>query len=119
MDSKLAERLHDEIRQMQIIDTHEHLVNREMLNNLGFNLFNAMEFDYLKDDLLAVGMDENLLMERSSDPDGLMDKLLPLLGLTRNTSYYRSFFQALRDLHGLEGNGIDRENLKAVSASIV
>ena len=118
MTSKLRKKLHDEICQMDIIDTHEHLINQEMLGNLGFNLFLAMEFHYLKDNLLSLGMDENLIMEKGSEPDVLLDELLPLLRQTRNTSYYQAFFRALRDLHGLEGDELDRDNLKAASESI-
>ncbi|UCD57698.1 MAG: amidohydrolase family protein [Candidatus Hydrogenedentota bacterium] len=118
MGTKLEQRLHDEICQIEIIDTHEHLVNREMLADLGFNLFQAIELHYLKDDLMALGMDENLILEKGSEPDSLVDELLPLLKLTQNTTYYQAFFHALRDLHGLEGNHLDRKNLKAVSESI-
>ena len=118
MDALLSRRLHEEICQMQIINTHEHLINREMLDNLGFDLFQTIEFHYLKDDLIALGMDQDLILETMSEPDRLIDELLPLLRQTRNTTYYRAFFQALRDLHGLEGSELDKDNLKAVSESI-
>ncbi len=118
MNTQLTKRLHEQICQMDIINTHEHLLNREMLEGLGFDLFQAMEFHYVKDNLMAVGMGENLIMETMSEPDKLIDELIPFLEKARNTTYYRAFFQALRDLHGLEGNELDKDNLKAASESI-
>ena len=118
VDTEMRDKLYEEIQQIEVIDTHEHVINREMLGNIGFNLFSALEFDYLKDDLLAVGMDENLLVDKAGDPDSLIDELIPLLRLTQNTSYYRAFFQALRDLHGMSGDCLDPANLKAASDSI-
>ncbi|MBI5117178.1 amidohydrolase family protein [Candidatus Poribacteria bacterium] len=118
MDKQLAGRLHDKISNIKIIDTHEHLMNREMFKDLGFNLFSALEMEYVKDDLLTQGMDPNLLLEKASEPEILFAELLPLLKRTRNTSYYRVFFQALRDLHELNGDELDPANLKAVSERI-
>jgi len=118
MGAQVAETLLDEIRHMEIIDTHEHLVNQEMLMNLGFNLFQDIELHYLKDDLMAVGMDENLIMEKASEPDSLIDELRPFLKQTQNTTYYRAFFRTLRDLHGLEEDDLDPAHLKRASDSI-
>ena len=118
MNAQLTKSLHEQICQMDIINTHEHLLNREMLNGLDFDLFQAIEFHYLKDSLMAVGMGENLIMETMSEPDRLIDELIPFLEKARNTTYYRAFFQALRDLHGLEGDELDKDNLKAASESI-
>jgi predicted TIM-barrel fold metal-dependent hydrolase len=118
MDSKLAEKLHNEIRQIEIIDTHEHLINREMLANLGFNLFQAIRLEYIRDDLISLGMDMEKLLETTSDTDVMLDILVPLLKQTRNTTYFKAFFQALHDLHGLEGDIFDITSLKAVSESI-
>ena len=118
MGAMAAQRLLDEIEKIEIIDTHEHLVNQEMLCNLDFNLFQDIELHYLKDSLMAVGMDENLIMEKSSEPDSLIEELLPFLEQTRNTTYYRAFFQTLRDLHGLTGDELDPTALKKASESI-
>lgn len=118
MNNSLVQRLHDEICRIEIIDTHEHLVNREMLGALGFDLAHAIELNYLKDDLLAVGMDENWILDRGTDLDAVIDGLIHLLKQTQNTSYYRSLFQAFRDLHGLEKDELDRKSLRAVSESI-
>jgi len=118
MKTPFTEKLYDEICQMEIIDTHEHLINREMLSALGFNLAQAIELNYLKDDLLALGMDENLILDKGSDLDALFDELLPLLKHTRNTTYYQALFRAFRDLHGIKGDELDKKNLKAASESI-
>ena len=118
MSSDLTRELREQIDEMEIINTHEHLINREMLHGVGFDLFQAIELYYLKDDLVAVGMDENLITETMSEPDKLIDQLAPFLKQTRNTTYYQAFFRALRDLHGLDGNELDSDNLKAVSESI-
>lgn len=118
MGSKLAEKLHNDICQMEIINTHEHLLNREMLEGLGFNLFLAMELHYIKDVLMAAGMEENLLLEKGTEPDALLDGLIPLLERTRHTTYHQAFFRSLRDLHGLDGDDLDKGKLKVVSESI-
>ncbi|MBI4830785.1 MAG: amidohydrolase family protein [Candidatus Lindowbacteria bacterium] len=118
MNKQLATRLREEISAIEIVDTHEHLMKRDVLSDLGINLFSALELEYLKDDLLTQGMDPNLLLERASEPDALIAELTPLLKRTRNTSYYRAFFQALRDLHELRGDELDPANLKAVSERI-
>jgi hypothetical protein len=86
MKKKLVQRLYDEICQIEIIDTYEHLVNREMLKALGFNALYAIEIEYLKDDLLALGMPENLILEKGPDPQALLRELLPLLRQTENTT---------------------------------
>jgi len=114
----LAQELHEEIQQIKIIDTHEHLVNRQMLSDMGFNIIHAMEIEYVKDSLLAVGIDPNLLVQGGFQTDNLLDQVIPVLWKVRNTSYYRSLFRAFRDLHGLQGEELDRRNLKRVSDSI-
>jgi len=119
MNKKLIQRLHDEICKIQIIDTHEHIINRQMLEALGFDLGHAIELGYLKDDLLALGMDENHILNSGTDVDALIESLIPLLRQTRNTTYYQSLFRALRDLHGLKDDELDPKNLRAVSDSIV
>jgi predicted TIM-barrel fold metal-dependent hydrolase len=118
MKDKLVHRLYDEICQIEIIDTHEHLVNREMLNALGFNALYAIEIEYLKDDLLALGMPENLILEKGADQQALLPELLPLLRQTENTTYYKALLQAFKDLHGLKGNRLDADALQSVSQSI-
>lgn len=110
-----AKRLYDEIRQMHIIDTHEHLVNRQMLSDLGFNLFSAIELEYLKDSLMAVGMAPDLLVQAGFEPESSYEALIPLLKQTRNTTYYRALFQAFRDLHHIEGDELEPRNLKLLS----
>ena len=114
MNKKLIQRLHEEICKIQIIDTHEHIINRQMLEALGFDLAHAIELGYLKDDLLALGMDSDHILNSGSDTDTLIESLIPLLKQTRNTTYYQSLFRALRDLHGLNSDEPDPKNLKAV-----
>ncbi len=118
MDTTLLQRLHEKILQIEIIDTHEHLMNRDILNDMGFGLFQAVALEYIRDDLIALGMDMDVLLERSMEPERLLEELPPLLKQTQNTTYYQAFFRALRDLHGLEGNELNPENLRAASASI-
>lgn len=118
MAKDLAKKLLAKIERMDIIDTHEHLMNRQVLSDLGFNLIHAFEFEYLRDDLMTLGMDPDLLLARASDPDSLIPELLPLLKQTRNTTYFRALFRALRDLHGLDGHALEPVALRAASASI-
>jgi len=118
MSTSLAQRLFDQICEIEIIDTHEHLVNRQMLEALGFDLAHAIELNYLKDDLLSLGMDENWILEKEADLNAVIDGLIPLLKQTKNTTYYRALFQAFRDLHGLGANELDAGNLKKLSDSI-
>jgi predicted TIM-barrel fold metal-dependent hydrolase len=118
MNPRRAEQLFTEISRLEIVDTHEHLVNRGMLEALGFNLIHALELNYLKDNLLALGMDEGYMLEGGMDFDALIDDLILLLGRTRNTTYYRALFQSFRDLHGLREPELERENLRSVSESI-
>lgn len=118
MKNKLVQRLYNESCRIEIIDTHEHLVNREMLKALGFNALYAIEIEYLKDDLLALGMPESLILEKGSDPQALLPELLPLLRQTENTTYYKALFQAFKDLHGLKGNRLDADALQSLSRSI-
>ncbi|GAB4348485.1 MAG: hypothetical protein Kow0099_31060 [Candidatus Abyssubacteria bacterium] len=118
MKDELAKKLFAQIEQIHIIDTHEHLMNRQMLCDLGFNLIHAFEFEYLRDDLQTLGMDPNLLLGRASEPDSLIPELLPLLKQTRNTTYFRALFRAFRDLHGLVGDCLEPVALHAASRSI-
>jgi predicted TIM-barrel fold metal-dependent hydrolase len=64
-------------------------------------------------------MDENLIVDKGSDQNALIEELIPFLQKTQNTTYFQSLFRAFRDLHGLRGNQLDKENLKAASQSIV
>lgn len=110
--------MQEEILQIEIIDTHEHLMNREILSGMGFGLFQAMAMEYIRDDLIALGMDMEVLLEKAMEPERLLEELPPLLKQTQNTTYYQAFFRALRDLHGLEGSELDPKNLRAASESI-
>lgn len=118
MSGQLAQKLLEEISRMEIINTHEHLINQEMLANIGFDLFQSIEFHYLKDSLLSMGMDENLISNNASDLDRLIDELTPFLKRIKNTTYYQGFFQPLRDLHGLGEDDFDKESLKAASENM-
>jgi predicted TIM-barrel fold metal-dependent hydrolase len=118
MAGTTAEGLLEEIQQIEIIDTHEHLMNRDVLSNMGFNVFQAMAVEYIRDDLFALGMDVDLLLERSNEPEALLDEVLPFLRQTQNTTYCQAFFCALRDLHGLADGVVDGGQLRDVSEKI-
>jgi predicted TIM-barrel fold metal-dependent hydrolase len=90
-----------------------------MLEALEFDLAHAIELGYLKDDLMALGMDANHILNSGPNTDAVIDSLVPLLKQTRNTTYYQALFGALRDLHGLKEDELDPKNLRAASDSMV
>jgi hypothetical protein len=78
-NSKVTERLREEIDQIPIVDTHEHILPRKEVLKTQVDLFAFLERSYLNADLVSAGMpvgawERGAVASLASDPysDGLL-----------------------------------------------
>lgn len=111
--------IHDHIRQLRIIDAHEHLATPSIRRRENHDFFSLLH--YLESDLISAGMKRGALDRRL----GLSDEERAAIFLkywqrTSNTTYARMFKQAMEELHGLRdwnANGILQANASVLAAS--
>jgi hypothetical protein len=84
-NSKVTERLREEIDQIPIIDTHEHILPRKEVLKTQVDLFSLLERSYLNADLVSAGMpvgawERGAVASLASDPysDGLLADALAI-----------------------------------------
>ena len=108
------ESLRESIRQIPLVDTHEHLDSEESWLNQKADISHLFRH-YASCDLISAGMPpDDLARIRSEqvDPETKWEILEPYWIKARNTTYCRAIDIAVRDLYGLPG--LSRETYGAV-----
>lgn len=117
MGDRLYARLLEEIQEIEIIDTHEHIMRQEEVRKEGLNLFRVFENAYARLDFTTAGMPPEV-WEKDNPREiwAVWKGFQEQVGLTR---FFKNIIRALQDLHGLEGNRITEDNWPELSEKIV
>jgi len=92
-----------EIENMQVIDTHEHLMPETTRVNEEIDFFTVTMSHYASSDLISAGMsqaDMDFLRNIKEDFTQKVSKFLPIWEKTKNTTYCRALAEAMKDLYG-------------------
>jgi predicted TIM-barrel fold metal-dependent hydrolase len=114
--SKVYEELLDTIRELEIIDTHEHLPGKESDRNREADLLQEYLIHYFSCDLVSAGLSPADLEQARNTRRPLMERwerVGPYWELARNTGYGRALDESAEALYGL--GPINRENLEELN----
>lgn len=103
------------VREIQIIDTHEHLLSAEQARRSLQTIDHIILRTYVLADLLAAGMPLSLWSEVSRDEEAAWKVLQTYLGRVKNTAYFRSLARALQDLYGIMPDDLLHHDRSALS----
>jgi predicted TIM-barrel fold metal-dependent hydrolase len=117
-NSKVTERLREEIDQISIVDTHEHILPRKEVLKMQVDLFALFERSYLNADLVSAGMPVAAWERRGFDPREGWERVKPFINKVRNTAYYQALVRAFRDLYGFADAEINEHNWEELSDRI-
>lgn len=90
---------------LMIIDTHEHLINPEIINNSYFLDFSLLFLQNGYDDLLSAGMPDSLynyLFNKPLAPKQKWKLIEPYWNNSFNTSFNRIILRSIKDLYGID-----------------
>ena len=116
--NSLVEELREEIDQIPIVDTHEHILPREEALKMQVDLFALLEQSYLNADLVSAGMAVGAWEREGFDPREGWERIKPFISKVRNTAYYQALLHAFRDLYGFTDMEINEQNWRELSDKI-
>jgi len=117
--STFEERLRNYIDTIRIFDTHEHLLNPELLKEAAFFDFTMLLQQNSYDDLVSAGMPDSLFSALYSNnlvPSQKWDLIEPYWKKSFNTSYNRILLRTINDLYGIKE--LNRESAARLSSEM-
>ena len=117
MKDRLYTKLLERIQEIEIIDTHEHIMRQEEVRKEGLNLFRVFEYSYARLDFTSAGMPPEVWeKDNAREIWAVWRGFQEQVGLT---CFFKNIIRALQDLYGLEGNRITEDNWPELSEKIV
>ncbi|HNR80644.1 MAG TPA: amidohydrolase, partial [Mesotoga infera] len=102
----VCEEILDYVRQIPVIDTHEHLVHSEDLLVGRDDVLQEFLIHYLSSDLISSGLDQEVLaLTRDSERDLVQrwELVEPYWEFCRHTGYGRALDDSVREIYGIDG----------------
>lgn len=99
-----AGRLSDHIMNMEIVDTHEHLMPQESVKKSGMFDFMLLLHHYADDDIKSAGLDKEIFAELLTDKYTVLEKweiVKPYWEASKNTAYGRVVLLSINELFGI------------------
>lgn len=109
----------DAIREMPVIDTHEHIESEEARLKRKIDLFNTYMIHYASCDLISAGMPDEDMMFLKGESDDLEKKwsiFRPYWEKARNTTYCKALLYATDIIYGV--NDINENTYKDIDLKI-
>lgn len=116
LENKFYKALLEQIKEIKIIDTHEHIRDQKFMRNELTNLFHLFEYFYCMFDFTSAGMTKESWDE---DPNNIWTEWNRFQKDVQSTSYFKNMIRALKDLYGLQDNIITKSNWKILSEKII
>jgi len=110
------ETLFEKIREIEIIDTHEHILSREDVLRDPLHLFKVFENSYARLDFTSAGMPMEAW--QSSDPASVWNVFKTYQRHVESTCFFRNIIRALQDLYGLKGDRITETDWPELSERV-
>jgi len=117
MTDRLYARLLEQIQEIEIIDTHEHILSQEEVKQEQLHLFRVFENSYARFDFISAGMPPDVW--EKGDPREIWEVWREFQDQVGMTCFTRDVIRALQDLYGLEGNRITEDNWRELSEKII
>ncbi len=105
MNNGVYTELLDSIREMPVIDTHEHIEKEDVRVKRKVDLFNVYMAHYASCDLISAGMSDDEMQFLKSESDDLDKKwsvFSPYWKKARNTTYCKSLLYATEIIYGID-----------------
>lgn len=103
--SKVFEQIWDYVKDLEIIDTHEHLAHTEEARNRDTDFLKEYLYHYFSRDLISAGLSMAAYNRAVDNRHSLQERwalVEPYWEVCRNTGYGRALDIAARDLYGVE-----------------
>jgi hypothetical protein len=114
----IVEQLLNEINNINMIDTHEHIRRLEDMRAEGSNLFTSLKYSLVSIDCISSGMPPEY-WSNNVDQDMNWKRTKPYLDNVKSANYYRTLvMNTYRDLYGFEHDEITDDNWKELSERI-
>jgi len=104
----LEKQLLDEINKIKIIDTHEHLMERQEIIDQGVGVPELFKYSYTYLDLLNSGMPKDIF--KNKDNNEIWEMLEDYQKKLKLTSSMRTLTRSLKDLYGFDKGMVTRDN---------
>ena len=101
---KTYEDIYNYVKQLEIIDTHEHLPHKENERNKENDIISEYLIHYFKCDLISAGLDENELNNIIESKEPIMDKWKKIewyWNVSRHTGYGRALDISVKELYDI------------------
>jgi len=106
----------EQINEIEIIDTHEHIMSQEEINQEPVNIFKVFENSYAKYDFNSAGFPQEIWKRK--DPKEIWKIFKEFQKKISLTSFTRNVIRFLQDLYGLEGDFITDDNWIILSKKV-
>jgi hypothetical protein len=117
MRAKSCEDLLESLREMEIIDTHEHIMSLQEVKQEPLHLFRVFENSYARLDFTTAGMPPEVWQEE--DPEDIWAVWKTFQDRVGLTSFVKNIIRALQDLYGLQGSTITQDNWRELSERVI
>ena len=116
MKDILYKEILEEVNNIEIIDTHEHIMSLEEVNQESQHLFRLFENSYANLDFISAGMPPDTWNKKNLYQIlTVFKKYYPKVALT---TFVRNISRSLYDLYGIESDKISEDNYKESSIKI-
>jgi glucuronate isomerase len=116
MGDTLFEEIFARVNEMEVIDTHEHIMNKELVMQEKINLFKVFENSYAKLDFTSAGMPEEIWSDE--DLKNIWSIFAKYQGKVHLTTIVKNIINSLKNLYGLEEDIITEKNYLELSKRI-
>ncbi len=106
----------ERIQEIDIIDTHEHILRREDVLQDPLHLFRVFENSYARLDLTSAGMPPETW--QAPESNALWRTFKMYQRHVDQTCFYRNIIRSLQDLYGLKGDRITEKNWPELSEKV-
>jgi len=107
--------IREEIEQIPIIDTHEHVRKQASIRREGANLFTSLKYNLGIFDFISAGMPAEEWDPNIANLQEFWDKIKPYIDSVQTTAYFRTIMVAYRDLFKFEDREITSNNWEHLS----
>lgn len=106
----------DQIDEIEILDTHEHIRSQEEINQEPVNIFKVFEKSYARYDYNSAGFPQEIW--KRQNPKEIWKVFKEFQKKVSLTTYTRNIIRFLQDLYGLEGEFITENNWIELSEKV-
>ncbi len=116
MGNFLYNEILEQINEIEIIDTHEHIMSQDEVNHESLNLFKVFENSYARLDYNSAGMPQEIW--EKGEPKEIWAVFKDFQKKVNLTTLTRNIIRSLQDLYGLEGEFVTEDNWIELSEKV-